>query len=306
MPAFVAFQHPRLVKAPPVGSMWVHEVKLDGYRLQARIEHGAVLIHTRNGHDWTDKVPELAAELAALPDAILDGELCALNPSGQPDVSLLRASMRPGGAASLVLYVFDLLWHGGEDLRPYALEARKRVLGKTLQKHQSPRLRLLDRLPGQGNSLLDAAYQMGLEAIVSKRLDAPYGAGRGDTWVKSKRRPGQAVVIGGWREEPGRHFKALLVGVREGQALRYAGSVKMGFAGSSALLSRLRALESAVRPFTVGSPPRKRSDVHWARPELVANVEFAEWTASGKLRRATFKGLRDDSSAAAVVENDAK
>jgi bifunctional non-homologous end joining protein LigD len=299
MPAFIDFQHPRLVPQPPDGQAWIHEIKFDGYRLQLRVERGSVTIRTRNGFDWTDRFPEIATEAAKLPDCILDGELVALNLKGQPDFSALRASISPGKTARLVLFVFDIMWRGQDDLRTFALKDRKEILARLIGAEPRDRLRRVDPLPQGGTAMLQAACRMGLEGIVSKRRDAPYRPGKGDAWVKAKCRPGQEVVIGGWVQEPARAFKALLVGTYDGEAFRYAGSVKTGFAGSSDLLTRLRALETPSSPFSDG--PDRKAENHWVRPELVANVEFAEWTSSGKLRQASFKGLREDKDARTVT-----
>ncbi len=295
MPDFLEFQHPRLVSEPPGGGAWIHEIKFDGYRLQVRIEGGRATIFTRNGHDWTGKFPELSADLATLPDCILDGELCALDANGHPNFSKLRASISPGKTSVLVYFAFDLLWANGEDLRPFALLTRKAELAKLFDAAHSKRLRYVDHFEVGGPNLLLSACRMTLEGIVSKRRDATYKAGRSEVWLKSKCRPGQEVVIGGWVQEPGRAFKSLLVGVYDDGALRYAGSVKTGFGrGTERLLPRLKELETQAMPFAAGDPPRKTSEIHWTRPELVANVEIAEWTASGKLRQCSFKGLRDD------------
>lgn len=294
MPGFLPFQHPRLVAEPPSGPAWLHEIKFDGYRVQIHVEAGRPTIFTRNGHDWTARLPELSADAATLPDCILDAELCAIGPDGQPNFGALRASLSPGRTADLVLFVFDILWRGQDDLRRFALKDRKSILEGQMATPPSVRWRAVDAFPAGGAVLLQSACRLGLEGIVSKRRDAPYTAGRGDAWAKAKCRPGQEFVIGGWVQERLRAFKAILVGYYEGERLIYAGTVKTGFRSAPDLLPRLEALETDASPFSGGDPPRKTREIRWAGPELVAVVEFAEWTAAGKLRQASLKGLRED------------
>ncbi|MGB3930587.1 MAG: non-homologous end-joining DNA ligase [Sphingobium sp.] len=296
MPGFLPFQHPRLASHPPDGAHWIHEIKFDGYRQQVRVAAGAVTIWTRNGHDWTARFPEIVGDASALPDCILDGELVALNRDGEPDFSALRASISPGKTGRLIFFGFDVLWRGQDDLRGFALKDRKTILEGLIGGGEAgPRLRRVEPLPQGGPAMLAAACRMGLEGIVSKRRDSVYSAGRSDTWMKAKCRPSQEVVVGGFVGEPGGVFKALLVGVYDRQGrLTYAGSIKSGFGRHGGLRKQLEALEITTCPFVAGSPPRKTREIRWVRPELVAAAEIAEWTASGKLRQASFKGLRED------------
>ena len=295
LPGFLEFQHPQLVAEPPSGAQWLHEIKFDGYRLQARIAAGGATLYTRRGFDWTDKLPALAADLSACRDAILDGELCRLDAAGRPTFCGLRAAIGRGETDGLVFFVFDILWRGQDDLRRFALKDRKAILADIADiaaPALGERVRLVESLPAGGPALLASACRLGLEGIVSKRREAPYSPGRSDSWVKAKCRLAQEFVIGGWTQETGRRFKGVLVGVYEPRGLTYVGSLERGFAAAPDLPARLAALEVRGSPFKAGGPPR--AHVHWVRPELVARAEFQAWTPSGKIRHASFKGLRDD------------
>jgi bifunctional non-homologous end joining protein LigD len=301
-PDFIPFQLIKLVKSPPAGDRWLHEIKFDGYRLQVRIEAGRARFHTRNGHDWTSYFPALAAAAASLPDCVLDGELCAVGPTGYSDFSALRSAI-PSRTDDLVLFTFDVLWTGEHgDLRPFALEARKNVLRKLLDGADDAartRFRWVDEFAGaEPRAVFQAACELGFEGIVSKRRDRPYMSGRSDEWVKTKCRPGVEVVIGGWRSE-GSRFRSLIAGVWESGRLRYVGRVHTGYSSNDIadLMPRLQALAADRHAFELGDVPKKTRDIHWVRPELVANIELAEFTASGKIRQGSFKGLRLDKTA---------
>lgn len=286
------FQHPTLVSEPPSGPTWLHEIKFDGYRFQAREETGGVTLFTRRGFDWTEKLPELSAELSTLRDCILDGEVCFLDAAGQPRFSGLRSAIGRGATAGLVLFCFDILWRGADDLRSFRLSDRKEILANIVAPIAGERVRLVDCFQTGGATLLNSACRMGLEGVVSKRRDSRYQAGRRETWVKAKCKLGQEFVIGGWVQEAGRHFKGVLVGVHGPKGLTYVGSLEGGFAASPDLARRLAPLEASENPFSAGNPPRVH--VHWVRPELVCQAEFQEWTPSGKIRHASLRGLRDD------------
>lgn len=296
MPEFLDFQHPKLVAAPPVGPQWLHEVKLDGYRLQIRVENGRAAVRTRRGFDWTEKLPELAEDAAGLADCIVDGELCLLDDRGQPTFSGLRAAIGRRRTAPLVFFAFDALWRGQDDLRSFALQDRKEILAGLLEPLEGARIRYVEPLPFDGAALMAAACRMGLEGIVSKRRTSKYAAGRSEAWVKAKCRLAQEFLIGGFVQEKGRRLKSLLVGVHDQGKLTYVGSVEHGLSrGGPDLAKQLAAHERPTRPFEAGSPPSRTSPgVRWVEPELVAAVEFQEWTASGKIRHASLQGLRDD------------
>jgi bifunctional non-homologous end joining protein LigD len=302
MPAtFQTLSHPTLVAKPPEGRDWIHEIKYDGFRFQLNVSGGVATWFTRNGLDWTEKLAAHSKDAAALPDCILDGELCAVGPDGQPNFSALRSDLNRRTSGRLVYFVFDILWRGENDLRPYALATRKKSLQKLLEDagpSLATRFRYVDHFEGvSGADLIKAACNMRLEGIVSKKLGENYKAGRSTAWFKSKCRPSQEVVVGGWKAGPDGRFKGLLTGIYERGELRYAGSLKNGFGEREMkeITPRLKSLARPRSPFTGEQPRATGGDrLHFLEPEMVASAEIAEWTGSGRLRQASFKGLRED------------
>ncbi|WP_342588539.1 DNA ligase D [Chelatococcus asaccharovorans] len=290
----------------PEGEGWLHEVKFDGYRLQARVVDGEVTLLTRSGLDWTERFgKDLRETLAALPcdQALIDGEVVALTEAGISSFSALQAALSEGRVGDLVYYAFDLLYLDGEDLRDEPLIARKDRLEGLLQGlGADSRLRFSEHFIEQGHVMLSHACRMGLEGVISKRIDAPYRSGRGRDWIKSKCVQRQEFVIAGYvPSTAGRALRSIVVGYYEDEALKPAGRVGTGFTvkSAAALKAKLDTIRTESSPFA-GAAAREKGIV-WVKPERVAEVAFRAWTASKTLRHASFVGLREDKVADDVI-----
>lgn len=291
-----------LAREVPTQGEWIHEIKLDGYRLLARIEKGDVRLITRNGKDWTQRFAEIARALEPLPvdSALLDGEVVAMGKDGISRFGELQEALSSGRTSALVYQLFDLPYLAGYDLAGVPLLQRKRTLAALLEaagmQSGTGTIRYSDHLDAHGEAFHARACQMGLEGIICKRADSRYQQKRSRDWLKVKCVSHEEFVVGGYTEPSGSRsgFGSLLMGAYGKQGLIYAGRVGTGF--SHRLLERLSAtlqeLEVKRSPFHDNVPDSRA--VHWVRPELVIEVEFTERTRDGRLRHPAFRGLRED------------
>lgn len=296
-----------LVESVPDGD-WRYEIKFDGYRIMARIESGKVQLFTRNGHDWTAKMPQQAEALAALglESAWLDGEVVVPNEEGTPDFQALQNAFEIGRSGTIIYYLFDLPYLNGMDLREVPLEERRAALSQLLEANENELLRFSTDFTEQPESVLDSACQMKLEGLIGKRAGSTYVSKRSNSWVKIKCKNRQEFIIVGFTDPKGTRsgFGALLLGLHNDEGeLHYAGKVGTGFnqATLKSLHAKLKPLKIDKSPLAKAPPAADVRGAHWLKPELMCEVAFAEMTRQGVIRHSVFHGLRSDKPAQAIT-----
>jgi bifunctional non-homologous end joining protein LigD len=314
-PTWIKPELAALVKQAPEGADWLHEMKLDGYRMHARLENRRVSILTRRGNDWTTKYPSIAKDIATVPakTAYLDGELCCVLPDGRTAFNLIQNASDARQDGSLVFFLFDLLFLDGEDLMGLPLIERKARLEKLL-KGARPAMRYNDHQIGQGPAFHRLACEHGLEGIVSKKVNGKYEPDR-RSWLKTKCLNREEFVVVGWSDPEGSRHRigSLLLGYyTPDRKLIYAGRVGTGMtvAELERVYRRLHPLAVDKMPLSEPPPRGSRfgsplvlSRVHWLRPEMVVEVSYVEWTPDGLLRHVVYLGEREDKAAIHVVRD---
>jgi bifunctional non-homologous end joining protein LigD len=302
----------QLVEKPPSGPQWVHEIKLDGFRMAARIDNGRVQLLTRTGLDWTARYPSAAAALANVnvKMAYLDGELCGVDDAGLPSFAHTQAATDGERGVHTVYYAFDLLHIGGWDISNLELTKRKELLEPLVT--NKPGLQFNRHMTGHGEIILKHAGELGFEGVVSKTIDAPYAPGNRGLWRKAKALNRQEFVVVGWSDPEGSrpHLGALPLGYyADDGKLVYAGRVGTGMPVKvlADLRRRLDPLARKTSPLSAPPPRSTRfgsplilSRVHWVEPKLVAEITYLTWTADNLLRQTVYVGLREDKPAEEV------
>ncbi|KQW52312.1 ATP-dependent DNA ligase [Pelomonas sp. Root662] len=306
MPLKLEPQLATLAASAPSGGDWLIENKFDGYRMLVRIAGGKVQLITRNGNDWTAKLRPLADELqqVGITQGWLDGEIAVLNEHGLPDFNRLQNAIDNARTKDIAIFLFDVPFLGDTDLRDVPLRSRRSVLKSLLEGRITERVRFSEELPSSPTEVLAAACQLGLEGVMLKNSDSPYVSRRADSWLKLKCQRRQEFVVIGFtdRANSTRDVGALLLGYYEAGKLRYAGSVGTGWgaAQGSELFDQVAKLETKTPPVDTAEvdpgrwSKRAKGTERWVKPEMVVEVAFGEWTADGKVRHATFRGVRTD------------
>lgn len=288
-----------LVDRAPAGD-WLYEIKFDGYRMLTRIRDGEVRLFSRNGNDWTDRLPRQVKALQALKlkDSWLDGEVVSLNADGLPDFQALQNAFDIGRSLDIVYYLFDAPFLQGQDLREAPVEARRAALKAALSGSRSKLLRFSEAFAANQRDIFESACDLALEGVIGKRAGSPYVCSRSADWIKLKCRLRQEFVIVGYTRPQGSRsgFGALLLAVNDAAGLVYAGRVGTGFdqAALKSIYAQLARLERKTSPLEQALTSTQARGVHWVEPSLVGEVNFTEWTREGVVRQASFVALRTD------------
>ena len=311
LPAALLPQLATLSAVPPAqAGEWAYEIKFDGYRMLVRVEHGKARLFTRNGHDWTSKLRPLQRAIEGLqwPQGWFDGEIVVPNDQGIPDFGALQQAFDTGDTDPVVLYLFDLPYFDGQDLRSLPLEQRRGMLKDLLLTAPSDRVRFSEAFDAALEGIVASACKLGLEGLIAKRRNSPYQSSRSMDWIKLKCGMRQEFVIGGYTDPQGTRtgLGSLLLGVHDDQgALQYAGNVGSGFS-QKALATLRKVLDAQAQtesPFADATEVEGRP--HWVAPTLVAEVSFTAWTRAAHIRHAVFRGLRSDKAASCIVREKA-
>ncbi len=315
MPGFLPPELASSVDQPPQGEEWLHELKLDGYRIQIHIDEKdgrrRARLFTRKGLDWTHRMRDLAETAAELPvhAAIIDGEVVVLNEKGLTSFADLQAAFDEGAAHPLTYYAFDLLHLDGHNLRNLPLERRKTILEGLIQEHGEDGLRYSSHIRADGSEMFRHACQMGAEGIVSKLATSTYRGERSRLWLKSKCVLQQEFVVGGFTplSTGGHGIGSLLLGYYKDGELMYAGRTGTGFNQKThkMLRDRLEELRHA-KPSFESLPSEAKKDAIWVKPTMVVEVRFSNWTSDHLVRQAAFLGLREDKDPKEVVRETAE